>query len=279
MPPLEDNTDTTDLDDAREAAELDAGFKGIEPPARPKEPAPAATPRAEATTEVPEYVQVTAKDWAEIKAAAAKTASYDQQLSKVFGTLGNVQKIINGLQSATPAGRKVEIPKDAFAGMEKDFPEIAQQIRGALEATLSGMHGTGANDAPAVDIEAKLAAYTAKRELEILEDAYPDWRQVVGAVDVRSEQPDPNNAFRRWLATKDAAYQNRVNTSESAAVIGRAIRLFQSETKATPKAATTPRDAARADRIRGAVQPRGDGAPVPAGRTDDDDFLAGFNSR
>lgn len=279
MPPLDDKPDDTSVDDAREAAELDAGFKGTEPPARPEKPAPAATPRAEATTETPEFIQVTAKDWAEIKAAAAKTASYDQQLSKVFGTLGNVQKVISGLQSTTPAGRKVEIPKDAFAGMEKDFPEIAQQIRGALEATLSGMHGTGANDAPALDIEAKLAAYTAKRELEILEDAYPEWRQIVGAVDVRNEQPDPNNAFRKWLATKDAAYQNRVNTSESAAVISRAIRLFREETKATPKPAPTQRDTARADRIRGAVQPRGDGAAVPAGRTEDDDFLAGFNSR
>ena len=275
----DDETDTTSVDDAREAAELDAGFKGIEPPARPEKPAPATTSRAEATTETPEYVQVTAKDWAEIKAAAAKTASYDQQLSKAFGTIGNIQKIVNGLQTATPVGRKVEIPKDAFASMEKDFPEIAQQMRGALEATLSGLHGTGGADAPAVDIEAKMAAYAAKRELESLEDAHPDWREIVGAVDVSQEQPDPNNAFRRWLSTKDVAYQTRVNNTQSSAVISRAIQAFQNETKPAPKPAATPRDTARAERIRGAVQPRGDGALAPAGRSEDDDFLAGFNSR
>jgi hypothetical protein len=163
--------------------------------------------------------------------------------------------------------------------MERDFPELAHQTRAALEAALSGISGTGANDVDAGKIETMLASYTSKREVEALEDAYPDWRQIVGAVDVTKEQPDPNNPFRRWLASKDAAYQNRINGSESAAVIGRAIRLFQNETRTPAKPAATPRGNARAERIRNAVQPRGDGAGAAAGRSEDDEFVAGFNSR
>jgi hypothetical protein len=275
--------ETTTVDDAQDSADFDAGFEGK--PAEPatKKPEPAEAPREEAAP-APEYVQVTAKEWAEIKAVAAKTASYDQQLSRLFGTTGNIQKLLNeskaqAAQSATPTARKVELPKDAFAQMEKDFPELAQQTRAALEAALSGIPGSGGADIDPAKIETMLASYTSKREIESLEDDHPDWRQIVGAVDITKEQPDPNHPFRKWLSTKDAAYQTRVNGTESAAVIAKAIRTFQNETKALQKPPVTPRTDARADRIRSAVQPRGDNAPVTTGKNDDDEFMAGFNSR
>jgi hypothetical protein len=275
-------SDTTAADDAREQAEFGAGFEGKpteKTTAKPEKPEPAATPRAKEESK-PEYIQITAKDWADVRAAAAKTASYDQQLSKLFGTTGNIQKLVANLQGQTPAGRKIEIPKDAFSQMEKDFPELAQQTRAALEAALSGLPGT-ANGAEfdVTTLKSMLAAEKAKQQIEDLEDAHPDWREIVGAVDVTREQPDPNNPFRKWLASKDAAYQQRINGSESAAVIGRAIRAFQRETAAPAKVNGTQRDTVRADRIRSAVQPRGDNAGAAAAKTDQDEFEAGFNSR
>ncbi len=274
--------DTTIIDDAQESADFAGGFEGktAEKIKAKEKPAPAETPRAEETP-APEYVQVTAKEWAEVRAAAQRTASYDQQFSKAFGTIGNIQKMLNEQKAPertqVPTARKVEIPKDAFAAMERDFPELAQQTRAALEAALTGLPVA---DVDANKIEGMLATYTSKREVEALEDAYPEWRKIVGAVDITKEQPDPDNAFRKWLATKDEAYQARVNGTESAAVIGRAIRTFQNETKAPAKPAATPRDNARAERIKAAVQPRGDGAGTGTGGTSDqDEFEAGFNSR
>jgi hypothetical protein len=287
--------DTTTVDAAAEDADFGAGFAGTE--SKPDKQAtkqdrattksdalePAETPRAEAQPEPEKFVQISEKDWADVQAAARRTASYDSQFSKAFGTLGQIQKILNDQKTQTPAqtaaaARKIEIPKEAFAAMERDFPELAQQTRAALEAALSGLPGPGANDADPAKLETLLAQYHSKRELEILEDVHPDWRTIVGAVDVTREQPDPENAFRKWLGTKDSAYQARVNGSESAAVIGRAIRSFQKET-ATAKPAVAPRDTARADRIRAAVQPRGDNAGAAAGKTDQDEFESGYNSR
>jgi hypothetical protein len=271
--------ETTTVDDAQDSADFDAGFEGK--PAEPatKKPEPAETPREEVAP-APEYVQVTAKEWAEIKAVAAKTASYDQQLSRLFGTTGNIQKLLNeskaqAAQSATPTARKVELPKDAFAQMEKDFPELAQQTRAALEAALSGIPG---RDVPEFDVD-KLKDTLRQRELEILEEDHPDWAQIVGQVAGPNDKPDPDNAFRKWLATKDAAYQTRINHTMSPPVIARAIRLFQSETRTAPKVNVTPRNDARADRIRSAVQPKGDNAVAPPGKSVDDEFEAGFNSR
>lgn len=277
---------TLEADDAAKLAEEDAAFasgfpdKGAEKPAetpdKPDPPAPATAPAK--VEEKPEYVQVSAKEWAEVRAAAAKTASYDAQLSKVFGTLGNLQKQAN----TQPAGaaRKVEIPKDAFAAMERDFPELAQHTRAALESALSGVGG-GAPGASEEALRASMQKAVTAAEIEDLEDEHPEWRKIVGAVDVANgEQPDANNPFRRWLATKDAAYQARIEGAQRASTISRAINRFQSETKASPKpAATTPRSDARAERIKEAVQPRGDNAGAAPGKSDDDEFLAGFNSR
>lgn len=283
---LPDDTDTTAVDDAQADADFGSGFAGegktdTKPPANGKaEPAQDAAP-VEAEP-APEVVSITRKEWDEIKAAASRTASYDSQFSKLFGTLGNVTKQLQTFQTKAtpetpPPARKVEISKAAFAEMEKDFPELAQQTKAALEAALSERNGA---EIDATKIEGMLASHTARREIEALEDAYPDWRKIVGAVDVSRETPDPDNAFRKWLAGKDEAYQNRINGSESAAVIGRAIRLFQKESAPAPaKPAPTPRNNAQADRIRAAVQPRGDNAGAGAAKTDQDEFEAGFNSR
>jgi hypothetical protein len=297
---MADETDAAAVAEAQSDADFGAGFNDGKPPEKPgtekpgaAKPEPAATRRVEdapdgrrveatpAPAPKPEYVRVTASEWAEVRAAAAKTASYDSQLAKAFGTIGNLQKLVTGLQGQTPTGRRVEIPKDAFAAMERDFPELAQQTRAALEAALSGISGTGGGAEPDTGkLESMLASHTAKREIEALEDAFPEWRKIVGAVDVSRERPDPNNPFRKWLATKDAAYQARINGSESAAVIGRAIRAFQKEAPARAAPVNgAPRDAARTDRIRGAVQPRGDNTQASSGVDADAEFVAGFNSR
>lgn len=77
------------------------------------------------------------------------------------------------------------------------------------------------------------------------------------------------------VGTKDAEYQQRINETESPAAVQRSIALFRRETRtATKPAAEKP--AARADRFRAAVQPKGDGATIPAGRSENDDFESGF---
>lgn len=279
----EDDTTTADAGDAD--ANFGAGFSADAKPENPIQtpdtPETAATPRAE---EPPEHVQISAKEWADVRAAALKTASYDAQLAKAFGTIGNLQKLVNEQRARAteqapdkPAARAFKIDPESFAEMRRDFPELAAQTQAAIEKALSGLPA-GANDADQAKIESLLAQYTAKREIEALEDAFPDWRQIVGAVNVRAgEQPDPENPFRKWLAGKDETYQDRINNSSSAAVMGRAIRTFQKETAAAAKPAATPqRDTARADRIRAAVQPRGDNAGAAPANTSEDAFAAGF---
>jgi hypothetical protein len=220
-------------------------------------------------------VQITKTEHAEMKAAAARVSSYDQQFAKAFGTIGNMQKTINELRNQTPRDLEVKMPETAFTKMAKDFPELAELSREEFKAALDGLKAAGNAKPDAETIKNTLI----ELEVEDLEDAYPDWRTIVGAVESK-EQADPDNAFRKWLATKDQSYQDRINGTIRAPVIQRAIRLFQNETKAPKQPATPPRNDARAARIAAAVQPRGDGAGTgTGGKSDDDMFMEGFNSR
>lgn len=281
-------------EDLAAQAEFDAGVAmetgtKIALAAKPEAPEPEPKPDAVVAEIVakppePKYIRITEDQFASLNAAAAKTATFEQQLSKAFGTIGNMQKVVNGLQSATPRGLKVEIPKDAFAAMAKDFPELAEHTRAGLEATLRGLTGT----APATaDIDPErmkhlVSEHVIQLETEALEDAFPDWRVIVGAVDISKQQPDSNNQFRKWLNAKPAAYQAKVNSTNSAAVLSRAIQAFQAEIKEAPKptpAGPRLKDQLRTARIQAAVKPRGDGGQAPPSRTDDDDFEAGFQAR
>ena len=268
-----------------------AGEKPAKPEAKPAAKAPAKAPaKADAKPEAkpaapaakPEFVQITKEQFDKFEAAVARTDEFEKQFSKVFGTVGDMQKILRGLQSQTPRGTAVKLPPGAFDKMKKDFPELAEHMQTAMEEILKGTEGTGAAGA-AVDpkeFEQKLEDRVLALAAEDLADEFPDWQKIVGAVDTRKgEQPDPNNPFRKWLATKPQEYQDRVNGTNSAGVITRAIRTFRSEAKAAaaPPAKPNGKDQTRASRIADAVRPKSDGGHPP-GSDAEDEFESGFKT-
>jgi hypothetical protein len=274
---LED--ETTSVDDAAGQAAFGAGFDdkpAEKSPERTDKPDPATIARE--TDPAPEYVQITKNELAEIKAAAAKTASYDKQLASAFGTIGNLKQAIDKLQSkGQQQSDAPTISSAAFTKLQEQFPELADMTKEAVQNALVGFKSTGDAEADEAKFAERLAKHTSAREIEALEDAHPDWRNVVGAVDT-GEQPDPEHPFRKWLGTKPPEYQARVSGTQSALVLSRAINLFQRETKAPAKTQPPARDNARADVIRAAVQPRGDGGAPTSSNTREDAFAAGFGS-
>ncbi len=69
-----------------------------------------------------------------------------------------------------------------------------------------------------------------QNETAHLNETYPNWQKIVGAVDVRKgEKIDPNNPFRKWLSRKDSAYQTKINGTWSAKEIEDSITLFKAE--------------------------------------------------
>lgn len=281
------------------AASFAAGFaEETPPPAAPTtaEPAPApeATPQetkpapAEEPSPVqePEYVQITKGDLARLSAAAEETAGFRQQLSKAFGTMGNMQQLLNQLRTQTPAGAAVELTDDDFAELKEDFPELAGHTRAAFERILKKVNltGTGQPATPTVDAEqVRVAAANVVHAegLKDLDDLHPGWRGIVGKPD------DAENPYRKWLATQAPEYQELLRSTYSASITARSIDRFKAAIAkpAAQPAAQRPQTpaapaAARRDRIQAAVQPRGNGTTPPAPRapTPAENFAAGFNS-
>lgn len=244
------------------------------------EPEIEAHPKAEPEAEPkPEYVQLTKEQFESLQAAATKTTAIEAQLSKAFGSVGDLQQIVRKLQSTTPAGQPIDLPKGALAKTRKDFPELAELIESDLTEALKGLRGTATTTAP-VEVDHRalqdlVTATTVKYEIEALEDAHPTWRDIVGAVDSEGRH-DPSNPFRQWLAKQDQTYQAKINSTNSSAVISRAIDKFLAS-KAAPavQPKPAPKVAARVNRIRSAVQPKGDGG-LPSSPKPTDDFAQGF---
>lgn len=280
-----------------EKSDLDlfqAGFAAETPPQqtakpddKPAEKEPPA-PVAETPPEPPppEYVQVTKEQFESLQASASKTTEFEKQLSKAFGTMGAMQqtirKMADAAQAATPSGQSVEISKDAFAELEKEYPEFAEQMRRELGKALKNIRGTGQGNGASIEPEALqtlIHEATVKQELEALEDAHPTWREIVGVVDAEGKH-DENHPFRKWLASQDAAYQTKINSTNSATVIARAIDKFIAASKVTARPASKPatKAAASRDRIRDAIQPKGDGGQPAPTKSATDDFREGFAS-
>lgn len=216
--------------------------------------------------------------------AADLAVSMKGNLEKLNGTVGSQAAEIKKLTGAPSLD--IEITDAEFAELAKDFPEVAAGTKKALQAILKKL---GVRQTPQgltiEQLQSAVSQRTIELEVEALEDAYPNWRQIVGL------PTDKDNKFRKWLATQPAAYAERVTKTFSSQVLARAIQRFLASEKPAasptlskpatlgPGARGTMRTTARNDRLRQAVQPRGDGGATPSRQpTEDDEFQAGFKS-
>ena len=279
----------TEDDEAKAAAEFDSGFTGkpIEAPKDVAVDAEKETVVAEKTPEV-KYVQITEADFAEFKSLSTQMAEFKadntKALDKVFGKQGGLERTLATMQAATPTGFAVDVTDDVVADLQTSFPELGGLTLKAFKSFASKLKGTGA----AADPEAVSKAVTSglvALQIEALEEDFPDWRATVGPV-------GEDNPYRKWLATQPADYQKRLSTTNSASVIGKSLTKF-AEVNAAAQAATdkaaaekaaadkvaadkAAAAAARQKRLDGAVVSRGAGGNVAGGKSDQEEFEAGF---
>jgi len=280
-----DHQEQQEVDELQAQKDFEAGEAQETKPDVPVKPTQD-EPKAETQTEEPrptpkpqpKYVRLTEDQYKTLEAAAQKTSALEGQISKVFGTVGDMQQIVRKIQSATPAGAVVDLPEDVVSEMEKDFPELAGHLKAALGKALKGVRGTGAAASDPAATERAVRAAVIAHEVEALEDAHPTWKEIVGAVD-SAGRADPNNEFRKWLGKQDEAYQRKVNATNSSAVIGKAIDKFMASKTPARSPATPTKVTAQSARIQGAIRPKGDGGTPAPRNTDNDDFEQGFATR
>lgn len=290
-------------DEEQALKDMSAGFEpeadGQKPPVSGDDAAPVSVPEAtpeaktdktppkakvETKEDAPEteYVRITQKEFDEMRAATARMVTADKLKDTIGGIMGDLEsRIVRKLQAQTPEGKPVEIPKAVLAKVRQDYPDLADLLEADLAEAFKGLRGTGA-EAPTQDAEAIrniVVAGMRRQAEEALDDAHPSWREIVGAVD-ENGNADPENEFRKWLSAQDAGYQAKINGTDNAAVIARAIDNFLAfkEQKKVVTKLPTPKIVARTNVIKSSVQPKGDGGQPPPGKSAEDEFAEGFKT-
>jgi len=236
-----------------------------------------------------EVVTVTKAQLDRLLAAADKAEGYQTHIDKLFGTTGDLKQLVKNMQEATPKGAKVKLNTEALKAMEEEYPEIGAHIRKITE----GLEGTseekpaagdGKDDKGGIKPEAVQAIVddaVTRREMKVLEQEHPKWRDDVGAADAQGKF-DPKHPFRVWLSKQPADYRKTVDETDSPLVVARAIDKFkafnEAQRKAAPPKTPSKQQAARKDRLEDAVTPRGDGGQPKPKKTLDEEFDAGFKS-
>lgn len=245
--------------ESNDQQDFNAGFDLLEPTAMP--------PVKEDTPEPVKYAQITEEDLKRFqendKRIEEMRETFGKRFDTAFGKMGGIERTLTQLASATPSGQNVELTEDIVADMAEDFPEFAELQLKTLKKFAQTIKGTGPAPQP-IDVDGQVNSRLIALQIEALEDEYPDWRTIVG-------DAESNNEYRQWLSKQDESYQQKLNSTNSAAIIARSIQKFSSD---APK----PKPSARQNLIRDAVTPRGDGGP-PAATNADDEFNAGFTGR
>lgn len=272
---------------ADEDADFDSGFADAptaETPPAEEPPPVVADPVVEAAPEV-KYRQVTEAEWGDLESRRAEQA---KKLDQAFGKMGGLERTLSEIQKATPAGTAVELTDDTVAELAEAFPELGGLVLTSLKKMASKMKGTGSPAAATLDpqqIEAAVTTRLIALQTEALEDDHADWREVTGA-------PDSNNAYRQWLAAQPADYQQKLVSTNSAAVISKSITKFKDQAAAAATAASATATAAakaasdkaaktaaantRTQRLEAAATPRG--TEGHSATETEDEFEAGFKS-
>ena len=250
--------------------DLEAGFAGED--ASTETPEVDREQAAEETAEQddrPWYARVTEAQFNDLvsKANSVDTLKdeYTRKLDQAFGKIGSIQQLLAQKQAETPTGQAVEISDDDLAELA-DFPEIAAGLKNALSKVAGKMRGTG--QAPDLDsviaqrFDSLKEETTVAVETKLLSRAHRDWKETI-------QTPD----FQQWLSAKPQEFQTQLLSSVDSEFIGDALTEFKESRAAKPSSRTT----ARADRFAAAVNPKSAGGNPP-GRSEDDEFEAGFSS-
>ncbi len=243
-------------------------------------------PKADA----PKLAQITEDQF---KSLLAKAESVDQlraeskrQIDTLAGHLGGMKQIVEGLKQ-----QRSKLTAGQLKRVAAEYPDLAKLLEEDLGESASVATETQQVDQSEIDrrVQEGTAKEVAKSvvalETKILRLHHKDWADVV-----------VSQGFLDWQKTLPPEDQTKLLTSTDGEYIADRITEFKEKVKADQEAARLRAEAeakARADTARGsakpsgrqklleaAVQPRGSGGhPTGDAKSEDDEFLAGFNSQ
>lgn len=201
----------------------------------------------------------------QIREAVSKAAEVDklrEQTQRLFGTIGNFKQSLDQLRNQPRASAQVQISKDKFARLSKEFPEMAELIAQDLSEALGSVSGPSV-DPQEIRSELEKVKTELKQESEakLLTVMHKDWRDVVKSQD-----------FAQWTQTLPEEDRNELGNSWDATFIGDKLTEFKAW-----KDKTVASQQVKQKRLEAAITPKG-GAAMSSTQTEMDAFMSGFKA-
>ncbi len=225
-----------------------------------------------APADEPKMAQIPEDEYRKLLDGVAKLGDIEGRFDTAFGKIGGVERALDQLRSATPAGGKIELTEEVVADLAAEFPEMAQLQFKTLQKLVDVINtSTPAQISaaqPSVDVDALKTSIRRELTEETLDGFDEKWREIIGLPGKDGVIPD--TPFRQWLEKQPKEYATQVKSTYSAAVLTGALSKFKT---AQAKAQ------GRREVLDAAVEVTGSGGQAPAaGQTGDDEFNEGFKS-
>ena len=224
----------------------------------------------------PEYVQILKADWERVQSTLEDLGGrLKKGMDDYGGRIGGLQQAVQQLRESGPRGGKVQITDEDFAELRTDFPELADMTRKGIERII-GKIVAGGESAPPVDKTALKTEISHELKREALAEDHEDWEQIVGLPDQNGTIPD--TPFRRWVAQKPEAEQQKIYSVWNPRYLSQVISDFK-ESQKKPKTAAELVNTRQA-RLKSAVTPKGagGGSAGPAVQTEAQAFAEAFRN-
>lgn len=274
--PGDDGKDAGETDAFDDEAEADGDAEPDQPDAAKADPAPA---RGADKPDI--WANATPEQRAELDSLRAAKDRAEHDARSQSGRQAALQRRINELTRKAQPGTKREAlrPEEAFAGMEEDYPEIAEPLKKALSPIAERMtkdeeERTAAQEAERRAAETELTEIV-NEQTDILLKQHPDYDAFL---------KQNGAAFGAWVEDqprkiREAAYRNAeyIFDAEGAIEIMNAFKAFiQPKPAAEPAPAqpqsTQPLNDRRQRQLNGSASPRSHaGRPTVSGIPRDGD--------
>jgi hypothetical protein len=180
----------------------------------------------------------------------------EQQIRQLNGKIGEINRIVKGLQDRPAA----TVTKESFKRTLAEFPEIAETLAEDLAGLSIG--GQSVDVDPIVQERVQAATQKIERsmELKLLGMVHKDWKQVTAS-----------DGFKKWVTTLPEDQQTELANSWDSSYIADKLTEYKEFSKAQQQQATK-----RNQRLAGALLPKTRTVPTRTLATEEDGFNAAF---
>ena len=192
----------------------------------------------------------------ELPSLQERSQMTEQQIRQLNGKIGEINRIVKGLQDRPAA----TVTKESFKRTLAEFPEVAETLAEDLAGLSIGSQSVDVDPIVQERVQAATQKIERSMELKLLGMVHKDWKQVTAS-----------DGFKKWVTTLPEDQQTELANSWDSSYIADKLTEYKEFSKAQQQQATN-----RNQRLASALLPKTRTVPTRTLATEEDGFNAAF---